>query len=310
MKDNTAIHKSFFSYNQHYFLLFFVGLLMLNASYAQNFDSVQIKSTKLTGSIYMLQGGGGGNIGLCIGNDGSFIIDDQYAPLTGKIKAAIANLTDKRVQFIINTHWHGDHSGGNENFGGEGAIIVSQDNSRKRMEADQFFGLPPHTQTAYTSAGLPKITFTKSMTFYYNGETIQIFHIANAHTDGDAIIYFKQSDVMHMGDVFVRYGFPFIDEPNGGNINGMIETIDSVISLINDNTKIIPGHGQLSSKKDLVDYNTMLRTVRDRVKKQMDEGKTLEQVIASDPLSGFVQKGPNANNIIKIVYNSILKSKK
>ncbi len=310
MKNNTSIHKSYFSYKQHYLFLLIAGLLMLNASYAQNFDSVQIKATKLTESIYMLQGGGAGNIGLCIGNDGSFIIDDQFAPLTGKIKAAIASLTDKRVQFIINTHWHGDHSGGNENFGGEGAIIVSQENSRKRMEADQFFGLPPHTQKAYSPAGLPKITFTKSMTFYYNGETIQIFHITNAHTDGDAIIYFKQSDVIHMGDVFVRYGFPFIDEPQGGNINGMIETIDSVISLINVNTVIIPGHGQLSNKQDLIDYNLMLTTIRDRVKKQMDEGKALEQIIAADPLSGFVQKGPNANNIIKIVYNSILKSKK
>lgn len=310
MKYNIEIHKSFFSYRPHYFLLFIASLLMLRLSSAQNFDSVQIKSTKLTASVYMLEGGGGGNIGLCIGNDGTFIIDDQYAPLTEKVKAAIAKLTDKPVQFIINTHWHGDHSGGNEKFGGEGAIIVSQENSRKRMEADQFFGLPPHKQVAYSLAGLPKITFTKSMTFYYNGETIQIFHIADAHTDGDAIIYFKQSDVIHMGDVFVRYGFPFIDEPNGGNINGMIETIDSVISLIKENTRIIPGHGQLSSKKDLVEYNNMLRAIRDRVKKLMDEGKTMEQIIAADPLTDLVRKGSNINDIVKVVYNSILKSKR
>lgn len=310
MIQDNEIHKTFFSYKPHYLLPFFVGLLMWKISSSQNFDTVQIKSTKLTTTVYVLEGGGGGNIGVCIGNDGSFIIDDQYAPLTDKVKAAIAKLTNKPVQFIINTHWHGDHTGGNEKFGEEGAIIVSQENSRKRMEADQFFGLPPHTQAAYSSAGLPKITFTKSMTFYYNGEAIQIFHITNAHTDGDAIIYFKQSDVIHMGDVFVRYGFPFIDEPNGGNVNGMIETIDSVISLINDKTKIIPGHGGLSNKKDLIDYNNMLKTVRDRVKKQMYEGKTMEQIIASDPLSGFEKRGVNGNDFVKIIYNSILKSEK
>jgi glyoxylase-like metal-dependent hydrolase (beta-lactamase superfamily II) len=310
MKNNIAIQKLFFSYKIHFFILFIMCLLMLKFSSAQNFDTVQIKTSKLTESIYMLEGSGGGNIGLCIGKDGTFMIDDHYAPLTGKIKDAIAKLTDKPVQFIINTHWHGDHSGGNENFGGEGAIIVSQENSRKRMEADQFFGLPPHTQAAYSPAGLPKITFTQSMTFYYNGETIQIFHIADAHTDGDGIIYFKKSDVIHMGDVFVRYGFPFIDEPNGGNINGMIETIDSVINRISENTKIIPGHGQLSSKKDLVEYNNMLRAIRGRVKKLMDEGKTMEQIIAADPLTDLVRKGSNINDIVKVVYNSILKSKR
>ena len=304
MKHHIAIYKP------HYLLLFFTGLLILKFSSAQNFDTVQIKTTRLTETVYLLEGSGGGNIAVCIGKDGSFMVDDHYAPLSGKIKDAVTKLSGKPVQFIINTHWHGDHSGGNENFGGEGAIIVSQENSRKRMEADQFFGLPPHTQAAYSPAGLPKITFTQSMTFHYNGETIQVFHISDAHTDGDAIIYFMQSDVLHMGDVFVRYGFPFIDEPNGGNINGMMVTIDSVITRITDRTKIIPGHGQLSSKQDLVDYNNMLRAIRDKVKKLMDEGRTMEQIIAADPLTGLVRKGANISDIVRVVYNSILKSKK
>ncbi len=282
----------------------------MKVSHAQNFDTVQIRTTKLTQTVYLLEGSGGGNIAVCIGKDGVFMIDDHYAPLTGKIKAAIAKLTDKPVQFIINSHWHGDHSGGNENFGNEGAIIVSQENSRKRLEANQFFGLPPHTQAAYSSAALPKITFTQSMTFHYNGETIQVFHISDAHTDGDAIIYFNESDILHMGDVFVRYGFPFIDEPNGGNVNGMIQTIDSVINKISDKTKIIPGHGQMSVKKDLVDYNNMLKGIRDIIKKLMDEGKTIEQIIAADPLAPYVRKGTNITDIVKVVYNSILKSKK
>jgi cyclase len=309
MKNNIAMQQIFVSSNPHHFLLLLVSLLMLKFSTAQNFDTVQVKSTKLTESVYMLEGSGG-NIGVCVGIDGTFMIDDQFAPLTEKIKTAIAKLTNKPVQFIINTHWHGDHSGGNENFGGEGVIIVSQENSRKRMQVDQFLGLPPHPQAAYSSVGLPKITFTQSMNFYYNGETIQIYHISDAHTDGDAIIYFQQSDVIHMGDVFVRYGFPFIDEPNGGNINGMIETIDTVINRISDKTKIIPGHGQLSSKKDLVDYNNMLRAIRDVVKKQINEGKTMEQIIAADPLTGLVRKGSNISDIVKVVYNSVLKSKK
>ncbi len=309
MKFRNSINKPFFLKFKNFLFIPAVLLMYTAAAAQQNFDTVQIRSTKLSATVYMLEGSGG-NIGVCIGADGTFMIDDQFAPLTGKIKTAIAKLTNKPVQFMINTHWHGDHSGGNENFGGEGVIIVSQENSRKRMQVDQFLGLPPHPQTAYSSPGLPKITFTQSMNFYYNKETIEVYHISDAHTDGDAIIYFKQSDVLHMGDVFVRYGFPFIDEPNGGNINGMIETIDTVITRIKDRTKIIPGHGQLSSKKDLIDYNNMLRGIRDAVKKLMDQGKTMEQIIAADPLTGLVRKGSNITDIVKVVYNSILKSKK
>ncbi|MES1224214.1 MAG: MBL fold metallo-hydrolase [Bacteroidota bacterium] len=304
MNTNKRIQGRIFS-------LLLSALFIIQASYAQNenFDSVQIKTTKLTESVYMLEGSGG-NIGVCIGADGTFMIDDQFAPLTKKIKAAIAKITDKPVQFLINTHFHGDHSGGNENFGGEGTIIVSQENSRKRMEADRFFGNPPKNNITDASKILPKITFTQSMSFYYNGETIQIFHLGEAHTDGDAIIYFKKSDILHMGDVFVRYGFPYIDEPRGGNINGMIETIDTVLNQITDATKIIPGNGQLSSKKEMIEYNNMLKTIRDRVKKSVDEGKTLEQVMETNPLSGFEQRGVSAKDFIKVVYDSILKTKK
>lgn len=286
-------------------------LFIIQVSHAQNenFDTVQIKTTKLTESVYMLEGSGG-NIGVCIGTDGTFMIDDQFAPLTKKIKTAIAKITDKPVQFLINTHFHGDHSGGNENFGGEGTIIVSQENSRKRMEADRFFGNPPKNKITDAPKILPKITFTQSMNFYYNGETIQVFHLGEAHTDGDAIIYFKKSDVLHMGDVFVRYGFPYIDEPRGGNINGMIETIDTVLSQVTDATKIIPGHGGIAAKKDMIEYNNMLRTIRDRIKKSVDEGKTLEQVTATNPLGGFEQRGVSAKDFIKVVYDSILKTKK
>jgi cyclase len=251
--------------------------------------------------------GRGGNIGLCVGGDGTFIIDDQFAPLSDKIITAIGTVTGKPVQFVINTHFHGDHAGGNTNFGNKGAIIVSHENARKRLEADSFFKAQAANNPDISPVGLPKITFAQSMTFHYNKETVRIFHIADAHTDGDAIIWFKESNVLHMGDVFVRYGLPYIDMPSGGNINGMIETINYVIKEIDDKTVIIPGHGQLSNKKDLVAYNTMLTTVRDRIKKLMDEGKSYDDIIKANPISDIEKRVTNANNFIKVVYDSQLR---
>ena len=285
----------------------FLICFFVTASLAQDFDAVKIKTKKLSESIYMLEGSGG-NIGVCIGEDGTFIIDDQFAPLTEKITAAIGKITPKPVQFLINTHWHFDHTDGNENFGSAGAIIVSHQNSRKRMARDEVVVLVDTEQKAYSRDGLPKITFKESMSFHYNGETINIFHIGPAHTDGDAIVHFVESNVLHMGDVFVRYVFPFIDEPNGGNINGMIKTLDKAAELANNQTQIIPGHGQVSNKKDLLDYRKMLVTIRDRIKIQIEKDKTLKQIIASNPTQGyegsdFVAK----DDFVKIVYDSIKK---
>ncbi|HJN68912.1 MAG: MBL fold metallo-hydrolase [Candidatus Marinimicrobia bacterium] len=286
-----------------FFICFFI-----TASLAQDFDAIKIKTKKLSESIYMLEGSGG-NIGVCIGEDGTFIIDDQFAPLTEKITAAIGKITPKPVQFLINTHWHYDHTDGNENFGSAGAIIVSHENSRKRMARDEVIALFGIEQKAYSRDGLPKITFKESMSFHYNGETINIFHIGQAHTDGDAIVHFVESNVLHMGDVFVRYGFPFIDEPNGGNINGMIETLDKVAELANNQTQIIPGHGQVSNRKDLLDYRKMLVTIRDRIKIQVGKGKTLKQIIASNPTQGYEGSDIFAkDDFVKIVYDSIKKS--
>jgi len=287
----------------------FLICFFVTASLAQDFDAVKIKTKKLSESIYMLEGSGG-NIGVCIGEDGTFIIDDQFAPLTEKITAAIGKITPKPVQFLINTHWHFDHTDGNENFGSAGAIIVSHQNSRKRMARDEVVALVGTEQKAYSQDGLPKITFKESMSFHYNGETINIFHIGPAHTDGDAIVHFVESNVLHMGDVFVRYVFPFIDEPNGGNINGMIKTLDKAAELANNQTQIIPGHGQVSNKKDLLDYRKMLTTIRDRIKIQIEKDKTLKQIIASNPTQGyegsdFVAK----DDFVKIVYDSIKKPK-
>ncbi len=288
------------------FLLLFISATI---SGAQDFEAVEIKTTQLTESIYVLEGSGG-NIGICVGQDGTIMVDDQFAPLTTKIKAAIAKITPQPVQFLINTHWHFDHTGGNENFGREGAIIVSHVNSRERMIKDQFLALPNVKQGAYSNPGLPKVTFQESMSFHFNGETIKVFNVGRAHTDGDAIVHFVESNIIHMGDVFVRYIFPLIDEPHGGNIEGMIETLDKVAELANEDTRIIPGHGQVSKKQDLLDYRGMLTTIRDRVKILIEERKTLEQIIASNPTRGyeggtFVAK----NDFVKIVYDNLTNSK-
>ena len=261
-------------------------LLLPAALLAQDFDAVEIRTTQVADSIYLLEGQGG-NIAVCVGDDGVFIVDDQFAPLTEKIKAAIAEITGEPVQFVINTHWHYDHTDGNENFGGEGAVIVAHDNSRTRMESDQVIEFFNYDQAAYSAAGLPKITFAESMTFHYNGHTIDVFHTPNAHTDGDAIIHFREANVFHTGDVFVRYGLPFIDQPNGGSVDGIIAAAYRVAGMANDETRLIPGHGQLSDKGDLIAYAEMLITLRDRIQALIDDGKTLEEVIAADPTAGI-----------------------
>jgi glyoxylase-like metal-dependent hydrolase (beta-lactamase superfamily II) len=286
----------------------FFGCLLLAASFsisAQNYDTIQIKSTKVAGSIYMLEGSGG-NIGALVGKDGIILIDDQFTPLSEKIKSALKKLSDKSIKFIINTHFHFDHTDGNKTFGGEGAVIVAHENTRKRLTTDQFIATFKVDQKASPYDALPKITFSESVTFNMNGETVEIFHVKNAHTDGDAVIYFKESNVLHTGDVFVRYGLPFIDQPNGGNVDGMINAVDYILKMINDETKIIPGHGALSNKKDLQDYKIMIKTVRDRVAEGMKNGKTIDQVIDSNPAKEYNTVFDKVE-FIKAIYNSLKK---
>jgi cyclase len=280
-------------------------LIVAQKSAAQNFDSVEIKTNKLTETIYMLEGEGG-NIGVLVGEDGAVLIDDQFAPLSEKIKNAVHALTDKPVRFVINTHFHGDHVGGNENFGKEGAVIVAQANSRLRMTTDQLMASFNDLQKAAPYDALPKITFADSVTLHLNGETMQVLHVRNAHTDGDAIIYFKESNIIHGGDVFVRYGLPFIDQPHGGSIDGMITGTDKILQLANDNTKIIPGHGATATKKDVLDYKKMLETLRKRIMDGINQGKTLNQIIASDPTKEYTAVF-DRSAFITLVYDSLKK---
>lgn len=279
-----------------------VGLVVAPAvGTAQDFDQVEIRSIPVTDNLYMLQGSGG-NIGVSIGDDGTFIVDDQFAPLTDKIVAAIAELTDDPVRFVVNTHWHYDHTDGNENFGRAGALIVAHENSRVRMESDQVVSLNDRFQAAYDEVGLPKITFFESMRFHYNDDTIDVIHMGPAHTDGDAVVYFREANVVHTGDVFVRYGLPFVDQPNGGSTDGVIDATWAIAGIIDDETIVIPGHGQLATREDVLEYRSMLVTVRGRIRDAIARGLSADQVVASNPARGFAEPGPGTERWVRAAY--------
>lgn len=249
----------------------------------RDFSAVEIKTTRVVDGIYMLEGAGG-NIGLSTGEDGAFVIDDQFAPLAEKIIGAIAAVTDKPVEFVVNTHWHGDHTGGNEAMSGAGAHIVAHDNVRKRLK-EGLTRASGNTTPPAPDEALPVITFSHSMSFFWNGHDIKVWHPDNAHTDGDAIIFFQDANVVHMGDVFFNGGYPYIDLESGGDMNGYIKTHDKVLSKIDDDVKIIPGHGPLATKADLQATVDMLKDVRARVQAQIDAGLDEDAAVAADPLS-------------------------
>src|SRR5258706_9143076 len=194
--------------------------------------------------------GAGGNIGVSAGEDAVFVIDDQYAPLTDRITAAIAKITPKPVRFVLNTHWHGDHTGGNENFGKGGSLIVAHENVRKRMSVEQFIEAFNMRSPAAPPVALPVVTFAQSVTFHLNGDEIRAIHMPNAHTDGDAVVHFLRNDVVHMGDIYFNGMYPFIDDATGGSVEGVIPACDKGDALVSDKTHIIPGHGRPSNKAE------------------------------------------------------------
>ena len=248
----------------------------------QNPDAVRIEAVPVADGIFMLTGSGG-NIGLLVGDDAAFVIDDQFAPLTKKILAAIAEKTDQPVRFVINTHWHGDHTGGNENMGQAGAIIVAHENVRKRMSTEQFIEAFDTRVPPSPEAALPVVTFADSIMFHWNGDDIRVFHVGPAHTDGDSVIHFQKANVIHAGDILFNGFYPFIDASAGGGIDGMITATEQILAMADENTKIIPGHGPLCKKAELQASHDMLVVARDRIRKLMDEGNTRDEVIAAKP---------------------------
>lgn len=267
-----------------FFAAFAAVTALSTAAYAQrDFSNVEITTTKVTDSIYMLEGAGG-NIGLSIGEDGAFVIDDQFAPLSDKILAAIAEVTNQPVKFVLNTHYHRDHTGGNENFGKTGAHIVAHDNVRKRL-AEGSGNTPPAPDIA-----LPVITFSHSTTFHWNDEEIHVFHPDRAHTDGDAIIHFKEANVFHMGDTLFVGRFPYIDVNGGGSVDGSIKVLEDIAAMADDNTKVIPGHGPLTDKADLLKSAAMLKDVRARIQKTIDDGLDEDAAVAAEPLADLAEE--------------------
>jgi glyoxylase-like metal-dependent hydrolase (beta-lactamase superfamily II) len=254
---------------------------------AAQMENVVIETTDLGGGIHMLKGRGG-NIGVCVGDDGVFAIDDQMAPLTDKILAAISKLSPKPIEFLVNTHYHGDHTGGNENMGKAGVLLIAHENVRERLRTGS--GRTP----AASPEALPVVVFTDAVTFHWNDEEIHVFHVSKAHTDGDAIIHFKNANVIHMGDTFFNGSYPFIDTDGGGSVKGLLAAIDHALPLSDANTKVIPGHGTLSDREGLRFYRDMLGTIAQRIKAAIEEGKSLEEVKAANPSGDWDEDWGNA----------------
>jgi glyoxylase-like metal-dependent hydrolase (beta-lactamase superfamily II) len=253
---------------------------------------VKIETVSIAPGIYMLVGRGG-NIGLSVGVDGAAIIDDQFADMVPKIRAAVALLSEQPVKFVINTHLHGDHTGGNDAFGKSGAVIIAQDNVRKRLGAPQV-NAAGATGEPRAREALPVVTFADSATLHFNDEDLEFTHLPNAHTETDIVVRFRKANVLHMGDTFTG-GFPFIDGSNGGTLDGFIRANETVLASVDDNTKIIRGHGPLGNKAELAAYHDMLVTVRDRVAKLVKAGKTQDQVLEARPTKEFEEKYGGAN---------------
>jgi glyoxylase-like metal-dependent hydrolase (beta-lactamase superfamily II) len=253
-------------------LLSILLLFISTSIFAQGrFDKVEIKTTKLSDHTYMLEGAGG-NIGVSVGEDGVFVIDDQFAPLSEKILTAIKALSDKPLKFLVNTHYHGDHSGGNENMTKAGATIIAHDNVKKRLEGEQRDG------SFKPKEALPVITFNDKLNITINDESVAVFHVANAHTDGDALLYFTESNVLHTGDTYFNGRYPYIDLNSGGSVKGYIEAAKRGLMVIDEETKIIPGHGKLSNLEEYKGFLKMLETLRDNIQKAIDDGKTEDEV--------------------------------
>lgn len=289
-------------------LMFCALALAPLVSSAQDFSKVEVKSSPLRGGTYLLTGAGG-NMVASTGADGTFLVDDQYAPLNAKIVSELSKLGRMPLRFVINTHWHGDHTGGNEAFGGSGAVIVAHANVRKRMSSEQFIAAFERKVEASPQAALPVVTFTEAVTLHLNGDDVQVVHVEHAHTDGDALVKFSSANVLHMGDTWFAGGYPFIDLSSGGGIDGLIAALDRGLAMSDADTLIVPGHGAVGDRAKLQAYRDLLAAARARIAKLKATGKSKADVIAATPTAewdeawgkGFIKPG----QFIGFVYDSL-----
>jgi cyclase len=273
-----------------------------------DFSKVEIKTTDLGDKVYMLEGQGG-NITIAVGDDGIIMVDGEFAPLHDKIKAAIAAVSPLAIKYLINTHFHGDHTGGNEPFAKDGAVIVAHANVKARLAAGTTNGLTGAKTPPAPADALPTKTYTDSTRIVLKGRVAELKHIANAHTDGDTYVWFKTANVLSTGDTFTNGRYPNIDFANGGNIKGMIAATDIYLKMVNPKTRIVPGHGPIADKAALTDYRTMLITARDRMAKLVKDGKSEDDVVAAKPFADLDAKwAPTelaSTNFIRVVYHSL-----
>ena len=275
----------------------------------RDFSKVEMKVHKVAGNVYMLQGAGG-NIGVSVGDDGVLVIDDEYAPLAPKIKEAIKTISDKPVRWILNTHFHGDHTGSNADFAKSGTEIIAQDNVRKRLETG--FDLPKRKQPPAPKEALPIITFDNSLTVHVNGEDIRALHYANGHTDGDSVIYFPKSNVVHMGDDFFNMNFPFVDLDGGGSVQGMVKNVRGVLKDLPDDVKVIPGHGALATKAELAKFADLLDGCIAAVRGALAKKMTLEQMKQQKVLANYEQYSwefIKSDDFIEAIYHDLTNAK-
>ena len=271
-----------------------LALMLAAPALAQDFDAVEIETTPLSGGVYMLQGSGG-NIGLAVGDDAVFLVDDQYAPLTPKILAAIRAVTPRPVRFVVNTHWHFDHTGGNENMAGEGALLVAHENVRRRMSSEQFIEALNRREPPSPPAALPVVTFSDEVSFHINGDSVVAVHVPPAHTDGDSFVYFAGANVLHTGDLFVSAGLPFVDLSSGGSVHGFIGAAERMLAMTNAQTRIIPGHGPVTDRARLEAFRDMLEMLVQRMRNEIGAGRSVEQVIEMDISRPYAREWPGGH---------------
>jgi cyclase len=262
-------------------LLIALFLTSISSTPAQD-KKVEFTTIQLSDTVYMLKGRGG-NVGISTGRDGLYIIDDQVRPITTQLLQAVRKVSDKPIRFVINTHYHADHTGGNETIGGTGAVIIAHDNIRKRMTTEQVSIFMKNTTPPYARAALPVVTFNDRMSLHFNGETATAYYVANGHTDGDSIIHFPASNVIHMGDMFFNGLYPYVDLDAGGSVEGMVAAADLALSMANESTRIIPGHGPLAMTEDLKTYRDFLIEASANIQALIDQDMKLEQIIAAKP---------------------------